>query len=483
MKREYLFLFLILFGAIFVRFYRFSSPIADWHSWRQADTSSVSRNFVKSGFDLLHPRFDDISNVPSGKDNPQGYRFVEFPLYNVLQASTALLVPTLPIEQSGRVVTILMSVLSAVFLFLLTRKYAGPRTALFAAFFYAFLPYSIYYGRVILPDPMMVTATLGGIYFFDKWLEKSTSGKRTLFYLLAVVCTASALLLKPFALFFMLPMVFLAFDHFKLGVFKRWELWLFAVLVVAPLLLWRTWMAQYPEGIPVNDWLFNGGNIRFKGAFFYWIFADRLGRLILGYWGVGIFLIGVLVASAQVVVHTKKAQFFFYSFLLSCLLYVIVIARGNVQHDYYQLPLLPSIALFLGIGSAFLLNTPKDVAQKLFGRTVLIVMIVFSFFFGWYVVRDYFNINNRNIVAAGKIVQEKTPADATIIAPYDGDTSFLYQTNRQGWASFEKPLPEMITMGADYLILVNPTQQDFDGFGKMFPIVASSPEYLLLKLQ
>ena len=85
-KLFYLTFFLILIAGFVVRLYRFDNPIADWHSWRQADTSAVSRNFVQNGFDLLHPKFEDISNVPSGLDNPNGYRFVEFPIYNAFQA-------------------------------------------------------------------------------------------------------------------------------------------------------------------------------------------------------------------------------------------------------------------------------------------------------------------------------------------------------------------------------------------------------------
>jgi len=62
MKKKELFLLLaILIGAFIVRLYHFSWPVADWHSWRQVDTSAVSRNFVKNGFDLLRPKFEDLS--------------------------------------------------------------------------------------------------------------------------------------------------------------------------------------------------------------------------------------------------------------------------------------------------------------------------------------------------------------------------------------------------------------------------------------
>src|SRR5579872_5202483 len=134
-KWEILLVVCILIGAFAVRLYKFSNPIADWHSWRQVDTSAVSRNFVQNGFDILHPRFEDISNVPSGLDNPNGYRFVEFPIYNVLQAGGYVLFPKVTLEEWGRGVTIIASLFSLLFIFLLVRKYGGKTAAFFAAGF------------------------------------------------------------------------------------------------------------------------------------------------------------------------------------------------------------------------------------------------------------------------------------------------------------------------------------------------------------
>ncbi|HVF69497.1 MAG TPA: hypothetical protein VNA13_02935, partial [Xanthomonadales bacterium] len=103
MKLTRIFLILILTGGFLLRLYRLDSPVADWHSWRQADTSAVSRNFVKNGFDILHPRFDDLSNVPSGIDNLEGYRFVEFPIYNIKQAFLFKTFGILTLEEWGRI--------------------------------------------------------------------------------------------------------------------------------------------------------------------------------------------------------------------------------------------------------------------------------------------------------------------------------------------------------------------------------------------
>ena len=60
---EYILLSLMLIAGFTVRLYKVENPIADWHSWRQADTSSVSRNFAKDGINMLRPTYDDISSI------------------------------------------------------------------------------------------------------------------------------------------------------------------------------------------------------------------------------------------------------------------------------------------------------------------------------------------------------------------------------------------------------------------------------------
>ncbi len=459
-----------------VRFYGFNNPIADWHSWRQADTSSVSRNFVNNGFDFLHPRFDDLSNVPSGINNPQGYRFVEFPVFNALQAGGFILFNFLSLEEWGRLINIFGSVFSGLFLFLIIRKRFGFLTGLLTYFFFLFLPFNIYYSRTILPDPLMVTLNLGGIYFFDKWLNKDL--RLSIFnhqFILSLLFTTLAFLVKPYALFFTLPLIYLSYEKFGLSFLKKWNLWLYAVISIIPLILWRFWISQYPEGIPASDWLFNGGNIRFKGSFFYWIFAERIGKLILGFWGIGLFILGFIAR------QKKNDLLFLFSFSLSSLLYLFVIARGNVQHDYYQILIIPSIAVYLGVGSSFLLNN-KNLTNKIISYLIFALIVLFTFFFSWYIVRDFFNINNRSIVIAGEEIDKLIPKDAKIIANYNGDTSFLYQTKRKGWASFQNSLSQMSLLGADYLAIISPTEKDLE-IGKEYKIIKATSDFALFNLK
>jgi hypothetical protein len=473
-----LLLILILLGAFVVRLYRLDNPIADWHSWRQADTSAVSRDFVHHGYDLLHPTFEDLSNVPSGIDNPKGYRFVEFPIYNVAQAGLFQIFHGLTLEEWGRIVSIIANLFSILFIYLLVSKYANKTVGLFSGFFYAFFPYNIYYGRTILPDPSTVMATFGTLYFFDKWVEvwpekkKAITSQWYLYGIVSILFCVSAFLLKPYAGFFLLPMLYSLYNKFGFSFWRKWQLYIFAIVSITPFIAWRLWISQYPEGIPASAWLLNGNGIRFRPAFFRWMVYERVTKLISGYAGVVLLLLGVFITKKQ------KHWFFFAAIALSSIIYVSVIATGNVQHDYYQIYVIPSIAIFYGIGAAYLFDRVKP---QIGGRLVLVVITIISFYFSWNIVKDYFNINNWAMVKAGRAVDTLTPKDAKIIAPYDGDTSFLYLTNRKGWPSFEHSTEELMKLGAGYLVIVNPKPQDYD-LDKKFKLVSKTNEYILVNL-
>jgi len=464
----------IIVLAFLIRLYRINFPLADWHSWRQADTAAVSRNFVKYGFDLLHPRFDDLSNVASGRENLQGYRFVEFPIYNAIHGLLYKLFPFWSLEVWGRLVSILFSLVSLVFLFLIVEHFLNSKIALLSAFFFAVLPFNIYYSRVILPEPMMVMTSLGMIYFTIKALENY--GLRITNLLLSVIFAGISFLLKPYSLVFLLPIFYLCWRKWHFNYLKWISVFILFFISLLPFLWWRWWMSHYPEGIPAYNWLFNEGGIRFKGTWFYWLFADRLGRLILGYWGLALFIFGLIVKPS------KKEGLFFYSWLMAMLLYFVVIAGGNVRHDYYQVLAIPIICVFLAKGTYFLFfAVPKEIYSQILARIFGAVCILFMFAFSWYHVRDFFNINNPAIVEAGRAADRFLPTEAKVIAPYGGDTSFLYYTNRQGWPVGIE-IEKFIKLGAQYYVNVNINDPEVRWLTEMYCVVEKTDNWIIIDL-
>ncbi len=476
--RTILLIMLLLLG-VGVRLYRFTNPIADWHSWRQADTAAVTWNFVHNGFDLLHPQYFDISNVQSGLDNPHGYRFVEFPLYNLVSGDLYVLFHTFTLEGWERIVTIFSSVAGSLCLFLFVRRRSSEPIAWFTLIFSLFLPFNIYYGRTILPDSSMIATMLVALFFLDTWLEgfRKKTKPNILFLILASVFLAASLLLKLYTIFYFFSFFVLIFSVLQWRALKRIDLWVCFVATCIPIVAWRLWILQYPEGIPASSWLFNGNDIRFRPAFFRWIFYERLTKLIAGYIGDITIIAGVIA-----MLRAKKDKWFLISFVLCALLYVFVIATGNVQHDYYQIVVMPAVAIVMGFGAMYVLTFLQKILPTRMAYGLVGVLILAGFWLSWLQVRDYFNINNIAIVRAGIAVEKITPPYAKLLAPYGGDTTLLYYTKRKGWPSFEHDLATLRTMGADYLVLVNPKPADY-GIAKQYKILSETNDYILFKLQ
>jgi len=86
-KKDFLIALIITVICFTVRLYKIDNPIADQHSFRQADTAAVARNFIKEGFNPLFPQSDSFTALSETQlPNPHRYFINEFPFYNSLVA-------------------------------------------------------------------------------------------------------------------------------------------------------------------------------------------------------------------------------------------------------------------------------------------------------------------------------------------------------------------------------------------------------------
>lgn len=458
---------LIVLIAFLVRLYKITEPVADWHSFRQADTASVTREYLKHGIDLLHPKYHDLSNIQSGKDNLAGYRMVEFPF---ISASVALIIktaPILPLVPTSRMISILFSLGTLVSLFYLAKSLSGFKVAHWAAIIFALLPYNVFYSRAILPESPMLFFSTFSLLSFLNWLKL----KQWRWYWLSAVTLALAVLLKPFVLFLGLvyALIFLLFGN------KNWWQRLaavpFLVIIITPFYWWRHWIAQFPSGIPANDWLFNSNHIRWRPAWFRWLFWERLTKLITGF---GSVLFPLLMLS------WKKDNLIYVSYWLSILLYFSVIATGNVQHDYYQVIAVPIVCLTLAKGFEYLDQSLQKRLSYKISRLIVTVLSSLFLFLGWQQVKGYFNINHWEYVKAGQRADQILPADAKVIAPAMGDTVFLFQTNRTGWPiGFE--IEDKIAKGAQYYVNTS-FDDETNQLMKKYTVLEKTSDYVIIDL-
>ncbi len=469
---EYIILTLLLIFGLLVRLYKINNPIADWHSWRQADTASVTRNYVNDGLNLLYPKYHDISSIQTGYLNLEGLRLVEFPIFNFFHYLLVKILPSVSFDALGRLTSIIFSIFSAYFLFLIGKRYLGKWGGPLTSFFFLFIPFNIFFSRVILPEPLCVFFSLFSLWLFIKYIDS----EKVFYLFFSGIIFSLALLIKPFALFYLFPVVYLVLGKYQVKKIINTpklliNFLIFVDLVLIPLLLWRFWIGKHPEGIPYFTWAFNGDLIRFRPAFWRWIFGERIGRLILGIWGLIPFVLGVVV---------KKKNYFGISLMLGALAYVFIVATASVRHDYYQILIIPPICLLAAEGSLALWK--NNIFNKWLARLILIFSIILGLGMGWYQVKEYYKIDHPEIIAAGTAVDRLTPKDAKVIAPYNGDTAFLYQTNRWGWPVVDDSIENIIKLGATVYVSVNLGSGDTKYVEGKYKTIEKTSQYIVIDL-
>ncbi len=445
-KWGHILLLIAIFSLAFLlRTYHLHWPLADWHSWRQADTAAVTRNFIKEGFHPFYPQFGSFWALNSyGPKNVHRYFFAEFPLYNIL---------VYPLYRhwgvnlaAARLVSIFFSSLTVFSLYWLVSFYSGRGVALLAAFLWATMPYNVYYGRVIMPDPLHVFCGVTALAFLSYWRRRGSWGQ----LLAGAIFLALTILTKPYGIVLGAAVVgLLLLLPVKEIWRRRWQIIVLALVSLGPYLLWRWHINHYPEGQFGTDWLVNSTHIRFRPAFFRWLFYERLTKIMLGGGGLALFITGLLAPKK------REEWLFYFSWLFGLLVFLFYFATGNVTHDYYQLPFVPLVVIFTSQGAWYWWRQAKTKWRFLWNGGIVISLLVMMLAIGWYETQGYWHINNWAIVKAGQAADKLLPKDAKVIAPYNNDSAFLYQVNRPGWPAVPEPVDKLIKRGATHYVSVS----------------------------
>ncbi len=451
-KLDFFILSFILTLALVFRLYKISTPLADLHSWRQSDTSAVTRNFVKRGIDLFHPRYDDLSSNQTGKENPEGYRFVEFPLYNAITASVYSFYPVFSIEVYGRLVSAVFSLFIIAILYYLCLKERNRTTAIIASLVYSMFPFFVFFSRVILPETTSLSFVFLSLFFLHLFGNSKKKTSSILWYILSLIFFAFSLLVKPPALFYAITLLVIFFNTYKFSLFKKPQVYLYFILGLIPLVLWRLYIQNFPEGVPPSDWLITSvntyqglQNIFFRPAFFRWIFFERINNYMLGGFLTFFFVLGILI---------KHKKSILTSIFISAFVYLFVFQGGNVQHEYYQTYILPAIALFVGVGASAVFENRKLFYHPVIISIVVLVLFALSFSFSFYKVRDYYSFPSE-LPQIANVVKTLTNENDKIVTDRSGDTTLLYLTERRGAPSIYKEPAELKKLGYMYLVTLH----------------------------
>ncbi|MDH6099267.1 glycosyltransferase family 39 protein [Anabaenopsis sp. FSS-46] len=437
---------LFLLGiALSVRLYNINSPIIGIHSWRQADTAAMARNFYENGFNLFYPQIDWGGNSP-------GYCETEFPIYSFI---VSIFYKFFGVhELFGRLISVTFSLFTIFFLYQLIRTYFNDATAFWSCLWFSILPVSIYYSRTFQPESMLLMCSVGGIYYFNKWLE---SQKLHLLCISALFVSLACLIKVLPIIYVGLPLLFLAYHKFSHKIFTKIYLWLYSLFIIITVALWYYHAHQIflEYGNTFGFW--GGSSDRYKYDLIlksnFWLQISF--RTIVRQFAVlmfPIFIAGLLMK------RKTQQEYLFDIWLLSVVLTWILAPTTSLVHEYYQLPfMLPGVVFIGKFFSKYFNKNHQGKNIKKFLAICLSLSILTSFTI--YSI-DYMSkerANKSKVFQLAEIVKDKIPSDTLTIFTTGGDPTLLYLSHRKGWMINPRDLNEeyimsKIQLGADYLV-------------------------------
>lgn len=435
----------VLVLAAGLRLIHVDAPVIGQHAWRQADTAAMARNFVEEEFNPLHPRVDWRGAGP-------GYVECEFPAYQFALAAIYRVVGVR--ETAGRLLSLLLSLITIGFLYGLIRLAADRSTALWSSFFFAIAPMPVFFGRAIMPESLLVACCAASLYGFVRW---SRSGG-----MLALAGSGLAItlacLIKPHTLYLGLPLAWLAHRRHGWRAFTRPDLLACVVLVFGALTLWyaHAHSLQRQTGLSVGVWGYGSdkwGNwdLILTWAFWHRILVSWLAHPYLMYLGVPVFLWSLLSRPAG------DGEGVMRCWLAGLLIATLVVARGTFVHNYYLLPATLPLSYYLGKAYARGLSRAgpgRWVRAGLWVALAGMVTVSASVTRGFLRRED---TRTSSVLRLAQAVRREVPRGALVVAVDEGDPTLLYLSHRKGWSGGVGGLREDVLArrqrdGAEYVL-------------------------------
>lgn len=438
-------LFIVLGLAFFLRIYKANSPLIGMHAWRQADTAAMSRNYYENGYHFLYPQID------WGGDSP-GYVESEFPGYSFL---VALFYKIFGVSEFiGRFLSIIFSLLTIYTLYLVVLKWIDQKTAVWTVFFFSVLPPNIFYSRTFQPESALLLSLVLGVYLFSQWTD---SGKWKYFFLSAIFIALACLLKIP-SFYIGLPLLYLAWQKFGGKTLTRWHLWLYALCVTAPVALWyvHAHRLYLKSGLTFGIWGYGSDKWGNWSLVLTWKFWDKIlfrniAEDYLTWIGFILFGIGLWLKRT-----TRKEKVFDF-WMVSLVIYFIIVAQGNFVHLYYQLPFtIPACVFLAKVYSRYWTRNSFGNKKSIWLTAGLIGILALSAGrYHLYMQKE--NIQSSDVLKLAEAVQHHVKTGDLVIAVDNNDPTLLYVSHRKGWHATPEQiddsfLTEKRMRGAKYII-------------------------------
>jgi hypothetical protein len=407
--------FVLIFG-FFARAATYKIPLLDHQAWRQADTASIGRNFVRERFNLFYPQVDqrggqDVGYVETGLEL---FPFLVALLWKVSGVHAEV----------GRLLSALLFLASCLMVWRFVRRRFGDETGLVAAFFYAFgFPLMLWTERAFMNESLLICLSIGALLSTQRYLS---FGRRLDLIVVVLATTLIGAIKLPYLIIWA-PIVGL-FAEAERPREWRWELGLIALVNLFVAGLWYRHAHQLGAttglSFGMTDKLFDP-NVVFSTSF-AWVMVTRLWKDILGPIGAFGAVAGLWFAARE---HRWCEVFGVAGFLG----YLILVAGGNYIHDYYQLAVIPIAPSLVGLGWVRLAHLRSEQAHDRWQVLVVaLALAVCSTFIRSVSAHSWYEVSTADEELCRAVDVFSAPEDRVVLLGTT-DPKLLFSMDRKGW--------------------------------------------------
>ena len=440
LRRRQLLIIILIFLLIFISRlpYINNCPAEVGDLWRQPDTESIARNFIKYDFNIFYPQLNYDGAPPNHVQLEfQITTFFIAILYKIFGYHFWL----------ARLVPISFFMLSVYFLYLLAKMFFSLPQALAVIIIYSMFPINIYFSRTIMPESALLCFFNGSFYFFLKWLDDD---KDFTTLTISAIFTCLAISQKPMAAFMGLAMIALCFEKFAYCIYKKWQLLAFAAIALIPNAFYFIWSGKIAEQKFVSG-------IAFKHILPEFLTAMTSQEALKFYitklpeaFGIPVLVLALI----SIFILIKKERPILY-WAVAMLLEVVLIV-SVIKFPYYLIMLTPILALLAGKLLGLLWC-------KSYRAKAVLLLFLFVFVYNSYAsTMKQFEVRHDLIKAAEIIDTYTKPQDLIIIGTFN--PVLLSLSDRAGWRAnlynkdcipqeTVKEMSYFIGQGADYFLL------------------------------
>lgn len=440
-------LLFILVMAVGVRLYRLDAPILDQMYAKQIYVANKARN-------IAGPPLSPLRNTLSFlQENGERIRLTEeVPLYTGLVGWGYAVCGER--EWLGRVASLLATLVAILALYDLMGREFDPATGLVAAFLFAVCPLLVFYGRAVLPDPAMLASMLVSACCWHRHLERE--GLRWL--VAAGLAGLLGAMFKYYGLMILLPLAEMAWRR---GGWRAWfgrDFLLLCALMMVPIAVWIVGVFV-PTPNPVEKmpyFVFQEPAVVLQGRFYY----DYFCRFLIIDCGpvTAILIVIALLGALKGMVQVRPLRVW----ALMGTGFFVLLAPKLIDHDYYELMLLPAAATCAALGwkrVGQLAGTwLHGAGARALGAAILVAAVVFQ---SPLFMRSKFDLEVGNLILAARLDQLCSPAGRVVVIGPGFPWPVVHYCGHEGWVLHHRTLPpdwkasctRYRSLGAEYLAL------------------------------